>query len=118
MAMLFQYALPQPPSPRNRTKLGINFGVIGEGLFYKSAVLNQGFAVLYEKAQCLPRILLERVLGQVRRGAFLRTLEFMVALPNYTAVLAVGVPHLGTELLSAITAENSAGKRTLRRGAP
>ena len=97
----------------NRTKLGIDFGVIGEGLFYKSAVLNQGFAVLYEKAQCMPRILLERVLGQVRRGAFLLALELMVALPNHTAVLAVGVPYLGTELLSAITAEDSTGKGTL-----
>ena len=101
----------------HRLKLGIDFGVIGEGLFYKSAVLNQGFAVFNEKAQCLPRILLERVLGQVRRGSFYFALELMVALPNYTAVLAVGVPYLGTELFSAITAENSTGKGTLRCGA-
>ena len=92
--------------------------MIGEGLFYKSAVLNQGFAVLNEKAQCLPRIFLESILGQVWRSAFYFALELMVALPNYTAVLAVGVPYLGAELLSAITAEDSTGKRTLRRGAP
>ena len=97
----------------NRTKLGIDFGVIGESLLYKSAVLNQGFAVFNEKAQCLPRIFLESILGQVGRGAFLRALELMVALPYHTAVLAVGVPHLGTELLSAITAEYSTGKGTL-----
>ena len=85
-----------------RLQFGINFGVIGEGLFYKSAVLNQGFAILYEKAQCLPRIFLESILGQVGRGAFYFALELMVALPYHTAVLAVGVPHLGTEQLSTI----------------
>ena len=102
----------------NRTKLGIDFGVIEEGLLYKSAVLNQGFAVFNEKAQCLPRIFLESILGQVWRSAFYFAIELMVALPNHTAVLAVGVPHLGTELLSAITAEYSTGKGTLRCGAP
>jgi hypothetical protein len=97
----------------NSAKLGIDFGVIREGLFYKPAVLNQGFAVLNEKAQCLPRIFLESILGQVGRGAFDFALELMVALPYHAAVLAVGVPHLGTELLSAITAEYSTGKGTL-----
>jgi len=65
----------------------------------------------------LPRIFLECILGQVWRSVFYFALELMVALPYHTAVLAVGVPHLGTEPLSAITAENSTGKRTLRRGA-
>ena len=54
----------------------------------------------------------------MRRGAFLCALKFMVALPYHTAVLAVGVPHLGTVWLSAITAENSARERTLREGVP
>jgi len=73
----------------HRLKLGINFGVIGEGLFYKSAVLNQGFVVLNEKAQCRPCIFLEGILRKVGRGAFDFALELMVALPYHTAVLAV-----------------------------
>lgn len=82
-------------------KFGINFGVIGKGLLYKSAILNQCFAVLYEKTQCMPCIFLEHILGQMRWGAIYFALELMVALPYHTAVLAVGVPHLEIELFSA-----------------
>ena len=52
------------------------------------------------------------------RGTGMLILEFAVALINHTAIFAVGVPYLGTELLSAITTENSTGKGTLRCGAP
>ena len=45
----------------NRTKLGIDFGVIGEGLFYKSAVLNQGCSVLNEETQGKAGIILESI---------------------------------------------------------
>ena len=42
------------------------------------------------------------------RGAFFITFEFVISLPYYTSVLAIGVPHLGTKLFSAITADNLA----------
>ena len=38
----------------------------------------------------------------------------MVALPYHTAVLTVGVPYLGTVRLTAITAKDPTGERTLR----
>jgi len=81
---------------------------------HKPPILNQSFSVLDEEAQCRSCIFFEGILGKVGRGAFLRTLEFMVALPYHTAVLAVGVPYLGTALLSAITAEDPTGERTER----
>ena len=98
----------------NRSKLGGDFAVIGKRSLDKPSVLNQGFSVFNEKAQCLPRIFLDSILGQVWRSAFYFALELMVALPYHTAVPAVGVPHLGAVRLSAITAEYSTGEWTLR----
>ena len=53
----------------------------------------------------------------MRSGAFFTALELVVALPYHTAVLAVGVPHLGTEPLTAITADNLSCKGAVASGA-
>ena len=54
----------------NRTKLDVDFGVIGKRSLDKPSVLNQGFSVLDGEAQCRSRIFLEGVLGKMWRGAF------------------------------------------------
>lgn len=80
--------------------------MIGECRPYKSSILKQGLSIFQKQAQCYNGVILEGILGEVGRSASVFAFELMVALPYYTAVLAVRVSHLGTELLSAITAEN------------
>ena len=47
----------------------------------------------------------------MRCPAFLIALEFAVTLPDHAAVLAVGMPHLGTVKFSAVTADDLRGKQ-------
>lgn len=41
------------------------------------------------------------------RFAFVLAFEFVIALPNYSAVFAGGVPHFGAEESTTVTADDA-----------
>ena len=56
--------------------------------------------------------LFDGFLIQMRRGTFLPTVKFMIALPDHPAVFVVGMPDLGAKPSAAVSAFNLIGKDT------
>ena len=74
--------------------------------------LNPFLRIGHVFADCLEEPLFQDLLIHMGCGAFCFILEFPVALPDYSAVLAVGVPDLGAVHTATVPAEDLSGEGT------
>lgn len=104
--------------PADRFQLRLNGAAVDQNIHDRPAVPDDLLPVFYQDAECLKEQLLYPLLVQVGRGTPAFPFELGVALPDCPPVLAVGVPHLGAEVFSAVPAFQLCGEHAAAVMAP
>ncbi len=94
-------------------RLTVDAAAVRQRIHDRPAVRDGRFPVFHQDAECLKEQLLYPLLVQAGRGAPALPFELGVALPDRPPVLAVGVPHLGAEVFSAVAAFQLCGEHAV-----
>ena len=88
----------------------VNGSAVGEVVLHNAAVPQQSPLAVQQLVERYQKPGLDILLHQMRGAARFLTIELFVALPDGAAVLAVGVPDLGTVESAAVAADDAGGE--------
>ena len=88
----------------------VNSRAVGDVILHDAAVFQQGILAIQQLVERSQEPGLNVLLQQMRRAALFLVAELAITLPDNPAVLAVGVPDLGSIVTAAVAADQPGGK--------